>query len=244
MSALSPALAPAPSPCAPALDPVASGRETAGAVRIVVADDQRSVRDALAVMLGLLPGITVVAVAADGAETLAAAGQHSPDVILVDLHMPVMDGIEATRRLSAEHPGIAVVVLTTYADDTSILAALRAGARGYLTKHSGRADIARAIHAAASGQSILGPAIQAAVLAAMAGPPRPTPAAELPDGLTSREGDVLALIARGLSNSEIGATLFLSANTVKTHINRVFTKTGSKSRAQAVRYAHDHGLTE
>jgi DNA-binding NarL/FixJ family response regulator len=164
-------------------------------------------------------------------------------VILVDLHMPVMDGIEATRRLSAEHPGIAVVVLTTYADDTSILAALRAGARGYLTKHSGRADIARAIHAVASGQSILDPAVQATVLeAAMAGPSRPTPAAELPDGLTSREGEVLALIARGLSNGEIGATLFLSANTVKTHINRVFAKTGSKSRAQAIRYAHDRGL--
>jgi len=245
MSAAPATRAPAPSPCAPALEPVASGGETAGAVRIVIADDQRSVRDGLAVMLGLLPGITVVGVAADGAETLAAAGQHRPDVILVDLHMPVMDGIEASRRLSAEHPGIAVVVLTTYADDTSVLEALRAGARGYLTKNSGRADIARAIHAAASGQSILDPAVQATVLeAAMAGPPRPAPATELPDGLTSREGDVLALIAQGLSNTEIAATLFLSSNTVKTHINRVFTKTGSKSRAQAVRYAHDHGLTE
>ncbi len=218
--------------------------DTTGMIRIVVADDQRSVRDGLAVMLGLLPGITVVAVAADGAQTLAAASKHSPDVILVDLHMPVMDGIEATRRLSAEHPGIAVVILTTYADDTSILEALRAGARGYLTKNSGRADIARAIHAAASGQSILDPAVQATVLeAAMSAPPRPAPAAELPDGLTSREGDVLALIAQGLSNTEIAATLFLSSNTVKTHINRVFTKTGSKSRAQAVRYAHQHGLT-
>jgi DNA-binding NarL/FixJ family response regulator len=196
-------------------------------------------------MLGLLPGITVVAVAADGAETLAVASQHRPDVILVDLHMPVMDGIEATRRLSAEHPGIAVVVLTTYADDTSILAALRAGASGYLTKNSGRADIARAIHAAASGQSILDPAVQATVLeAAIAGTPRAALTAQLPDGLTRRESEVLALIAQGLSNSEIGATLFLSANTVKTHINRIFTKTGSKSRAQAVRYAHDHGLAE
>jgi DNA-binding NarL/FixJ family response regulator len=246
MSAVPATRAPAPSPSAPALEPVASGGETAGTVRIVVADDQRSVRDGLALMLGLLPGITVVAVAADGAETLVAASQHGPDVVLIDLHMPVMDGIEATRRLTAEHPGIAVVVLTTYADETSILEALRAGARGYLTKNSGRADIARAIHAAASGQSILDPVVQAAVLeaAAMVGPTRPGPAAELPDGLTSREGDVLALIAQGLSNREIAATLFLSSNTVKTHINRVFTKTGSKSRAQAVRYAHDHGLTE
>lgn len=220
-----------------------TGEHAVEAIRIVVADDQRSVRDGIALMLGLLPGITVVAVAGDGAETLAAAGEHHPDVVLVDLHMPVMDGIEATRRLTAEHPGTAVVVLTTYADDASILGALRAGARGYLTKNAGRADIARAIHAAASGQSILDGAVQAAVLeAAMSGPARPAPAAELPDGLTSREADVLALIAQGISNSEIAAALFLSPNTVKTHINRVFTKTGSKTRAQAVRYAHDHRL--
>jgi DNA-binding NarL/FixJ family response regulator len=128
-----------------------SGRETGEQVRIVVADDQRSVRAGLALMLCLLPGITVVAVAVAGAQTLAAAGQHHPDVVLVDLDMPVLDGIEATRRLTAEHPRTAVVVLTTYADDTSILEALGAGARGYLTKNAGRADIARAIHAAASG---------------------------------------------------------------------------------------------
>jgi DNA-binding NarL/FixJ family response regulator len=212
-------------------------------IRIVIADDQRAVLDGLALMLGLLPSITVVAVAADGAETLAAAGQHHPDVVLLDLHMPVMDGIEATRRLTAEHPGIAVVVLTTYADDTSILEALRAGARGYLTKNAGRADIARAVHAAASGQSILDAAVQATVLEAAASGPVPAPPpAELPDGLTNREGDVLMLIAQGLSNSEIAAALFLSANTVKTHVNRVFAKTGSKTRAQAIRYAHDHGL--
>jgi DNA-binding NarL/FixJ family response regulator len=217
---------------------------SADEIRIVVADDQRSVLDGLALMLGLLPDITVVAVAADGAETLAAVGQHHPDVALVDLHMPVMDGIEATRRLTAEHPGTAVVVLTTYADDTSILEALRAGARGYLTKNAGRADIARAIQAAASGQSILDVAIQATVLEATASSrPRPAPAPKLPDGLTSREGDVLMLIGQGLSNSDIAAALFLSANTVKTHVNRVFAKTGSKTRAQAIRYAYDHGLS-
>jgi DNA-binding NarL/FixJ family response regulator len=221
-----------------------SGEETGGEIRIVVADDQRSVLDGLALMLGLLPGITVAAVAADGAEALAAVGQHHPDVVVLDLHMPGMDGIEATRRLSAEHPGTAVVVLTTYADDTSVLEAVRAGARGYLTKNAGRADIARAIHAAASGQSILDPAVQATVLeAAASSPARPALAPELPDGLTSREGDVLMLIAQGLSNSDIAAALFLSANTVKTHVNRVFSKTGSKTRAQAIRYAYDHGLT-
>jgi DNA-binding NarL/FixJ family response regulator len=212
-------------------------------IRIVVADDQRSVLDGLALMLDLLPDITVVAVAGDGEETLAAVGAHRPDVVVIDLHMPAMGGVEATRRITAEYPGTAVVVLTTYADDASVLDALRAGARGYLTKNAGRADIARAIHAAASGQSILDPAVHATVLeAALSAPARPAAAPELPDGLTSREGDVLALIAQGLSNSEIAAALFLSANTVKTHINRVFAKTGSKTRAQAVRYAHDHGL--
>jgi DNA-binding NarL/FixJ family response regulator len=220
-----------------------AARQAGAPIRVVVADDQRSVLEGLALMLGLLPDITVVAVAADGAQTLAAVAEHRPDVVLVDLHMPVMDGIEATRRVTAEYPGTPVVVLTTYADDTSILEALRAGARGYLTKNAGRADIARAIHAAASGQSILDAAVQATVLeAAASGPARPAPIVELPDGLTSREGDVLVLIAQGLTNSEIGAALFLSANTVKTHINRVFAKTGSKTRAQAVRYALDHGL--
>jgi DNA-binding NarL/FixJ family response regulator len=222
-----------------------SGGVTGEQLRVVVADDQRSVCDGLALMLDLLPGITVVAVAADGAEMVAAAGRHRPDVVLADLHMPVLDGIEATRRLTAEYPDTAVVVLTTYADDTSILEALRAGARGYLTKHAGRADIARAIRAAASGQSILDAAVQATVLEAAA--PRrawPVPARELPDGLTSREGEVLVLIAQGLSNSDIAAALFLGANTVKTHVNRVFTKTGSKNRAQAIRYAYDHGLAD
>jgi DNA-binding NarL/FixJ family response regulator len=218
--------------------------EPGGPIRIVIADDQRSVRDGLAMMLDLLPGITVVAVAADGTETLAATGEHHPDVVLVDLHMPVLDGIETTRRLTAEHSGTAVVVLTTYTDDTSIMAALRAGARGYLSKNAGRADIARAVHAAASGQSILDTAVQATLLeAAAAGPAPPAPAIELPDGLTSREGEILTLIAEGLSNSEIAAALFLSGNTVKTHISRIFYKTGSKSRAQAVRYAQQHGLT-
>jgi DNA-binding NarL/FixJ family response regulator len=219
-----------------------SGGEIAEPVRIVVADDQKSVRDGLAVMLDLLDDITVVAVAADGAETLTAVGQHHPRVALVDLHMPVMDGIEATRLISAEHPATAVVVLSSYAEDSSILEALSAGACGYLTKNAGRADIARAICAAANGQSILDSAVRAAVVRA-ARPAAFPPGAELPDGLTQREREVLVLVAQGLSNPDIAAALFVGANTVKTHISRVFAKTGSKSRAQAICYAHERGLT-
>jgi DNA-binding NarL/FixJ family response regulator len=216
--------------------------ETVEAVPILVADDQRSVRDGLAVMLDLLDDISVVAVAADGAEALAAVDQHRPRVALFDLHMPVMDGIEATRRLRAKHPATAVVVLSSYAEDTSILKALEAGACGYLTKNAGRAEIARAIVAAANGQSILDPAAHAAVLRAAGSGVAPSDS-ELPDVLTRREREVLILIAQGLSNADIAATLFLGANTVKTHISRVFAKTGSATRAQAICYAHEHGLS-
>ncbi|MGA8112234.1 MAG: response regulator transcription factor, partial [Actinocatenispora sp.] len=124
-------------------------------VRILVVDDQTVVREGLATMLGLLPDLTVVATATGGADALRLVAEHRPDVVLMDLHMPGMDGVEATRRIRAEHPGTRVVVLTTYADDQSILAGLRAGALGYLTKDAGRDEIARAAHAAVAGQSVL-----------------------------------------------------------------------------------------
>jgi DNA-binding NarL/FixJ family response regulator len=216
------------------------------AIRVVVADDQTAVRDGLVVMLDLLPEISVVGAAADGAEALALADEHHPDAMLVDLHMPVLDGIETTRRLSQEHPGIAVVVLTTYADDASILDALRAGARGYLTKNAGRADIARALHGAVNGQSVLDSSVQATLLRTT-GDPRPanpSPARSLPDDLTAREAEVLSLIAQGLTNRDIAASLYLSAHTVKTHINRIFAKTGAKTRSKAILYAQNHGLSD
>jgi DNA-binding NarL/FixJ family response regulator len=215
-------------------------------IRIVVADDQTAVRDGLMVMLDLLADITVVGGASNGLEALALTTQQRPDVVLVDLHMPGLDGIETTRRLTAEHPHVAVVVLTTYSDDASILDALAAGARGYLTKNAGRAGIARAIRAAASGQSVMDPAVQAALVQAairsQPATPTPAPAAPLPDGLTPREGEVLALLAQGHTNREIAALLFLSGHTVKTHVRRIFLKTDSSTRAQAVRYAQQHGL--
>jgi DNA-binding NarL/FixJ family response regulator len=220
-------------------------QEPGRALRVIVADDQTAVRDGLIVMLDLFADITVVGGAYNGFEALALTAEHSPDVVLLDLHMPGLDGTETTRRLAAEHPDVAVVVLTTYADDSSILEALGAGARGYLTKNAGRDGIAQAIRAAASGQSVLDPAVQATLLqvatrnASTTGPPA---AANLPDRLTPREGEVLALLAQGHSNGEIAAALFLSGHTVKTHVRRIFSKTGSTTRTQVVRYAQQRGL--
>jgi DNA-binding NarL/FixJ family response regulator len=218
-------------------------------LRIVIADDQASVREGLVLLLGGLPDIEVVGAAADGEQALGLVAAHQPDAILLDLHMPVLDGIGTTRRLAAEYPGVAIVILTTYADDSSVLHALQAGARSYLTKDADRTDIARALHAAAGGLAVLGPQVQAALLAAAApraaGPdaaPASPPPAEPPDGLTHREAEILGLIARGLTNPEIAARLFLSSHTVKTHISRIFAKTGSRDRAAAIGYAHRHDI--
>ena len=212
-------------------------------LRIIVADDQATVREGLVLLLGLLPDIEVVAAAADGQQALDLVAEHRPDAILLDLHMPVLDGIEATARLSAEHPGLAIVILTTYSDDVSVLAALRAGARSYLTKDADRADIARALHAAANGLSVLDPAVQATLLAAAGrSGAMPAPAGPLPDGLTPREAEVLTLIADGANNTDIADRLVLSQHTVKSHINRIFAKTRSRDRAAAARYAREHGL--
>lgn len=210
-------------------------------LRVVVADDQTIVRDGLVALLDLMPDLEVVATAADGAQAVELARTHTPDVVLMDLGMPTVDGVEATRRIVAAQPDVAVVVLTTYVDDATILRALQAGARGYLTKSAGRADIARALHAAVAHQVVLDADVQARLLSA-AGNPVPHAPAELPDGLTEREGDVLRLIAKGLSNHDIAGELVVSVATVKTHVNHLFAKTGSRDRAQAVAYAHARGL--
>jgi DNA-binding NarL/FixJ family response regulator len=227
-------------------------------LRIVVADDQTTVREGLALMLGLLPDIDVVGSAADGQQALDLVARHHPDAVLLDLRMPVMDGIEATRRLTSDHPDVAVVVLTTYADDRSVLEALRAGARSYLTKDADRRHIAHTLRSAAQGLTVLDPRVHATLLAATrpeTGPregrpelPGAEPAgdrpaeASVPESLTPRETEILALIARGRNNAEIAAELFLSGNTVKTHINRIFAKTGSRDRVAAAAYARRHGV--
>ncbi|MFF9428285.1 DNA-binding response regulator [Streptomyces sp. NPDC014746] len=211
-------------------------------INVIVADDQAAVREPLAMVLALTADISVVATAANGHEVLDAVAETPVDVVLMDLRMPGMDGTEATRRLSESHPDVAVVVLTTFADDDSVMAALAAGARGYLTKNAGREDIARAIRAAAAGQSVLDQEVRDRLLAAVTGAQRSAPGEPLPGDLTPREREVLALIGQGLPNRAIAERLFVSEATVKTHINNLFAKAGIRDRAEAVRRAIAAGL--
>ncbi|MEU9861884.1 response regulator transcription factor [Streptomyces sp. NPDC047971] len=229
--------------------------------RVIVADDQSMVREGIVLVLGLLPGIEVVGAARDGEEAIALTAELAPDVVLMDLRMPRCDGVEATRRIRSEHPDTEVVVLTTYADDDSLFPALRAGARGYLTKDAGGEEIVRAVHDVLDGRAGLAPAVQRRLLEQLMARPQGRPpfrgrpaeaareewrdpgsGASAPDGLTERETEVLGLVADGLSNQEIARRLGISTATVKTHINNLFAKIGVRDRVQAVRYAYRHGL--
>jgi DNA-binding NarL/FixJ family response regulator len=210
-------------------------------IRVLLADDQRVVRDGLAMLLGLIEDVEVVAAAEDGREAARLAGETRPDVVLMDLHMPELDGAGATRRIREELPETQVLVLTTYADDESLFPALQAGARGYLTKDATAEEIEQAIRAVAAGRTHLDPTIQQRLVAAVVDS-RAATAAAAPDELTAREVEVLKLIASGLSNAEIAAALVVSGATVKTHVNHIFQKTGARDRAQAVRYAYERGL--
>ena len=211
------------------------GGAVAAGIRVLLADDQRVVREGLGTLLGLLDGIELVGTAADGEEAVALAAEHRPDVVLMDLRMPRMDGTEAIRRLAARG-GIAAIALTTYADDASVLGALRAGARGYLTKDAGAEQIRAAVEAVARGEAALDPAIQHHVLAAV------DRAAGRPTTSRPREVEVLTLIAEGLTNAEIAERLVVSAATVKSHVNHIFAKIGARDRAQAVVYAYANGI--
>ncbi len=225
-------------------EPATSGEP----VRVLLADDQRLVRESLGTLLGLLGGIELVATAADGEEALAQTAEHQPDVVLMDLRMPRMDGIDATRRLGARHPDVRVIALTTYADDESVLGAIRAGARGYLTKDASSEDIRTAILTVAAGEAALDPAVHHHVVAALANdggaddPPSPATPPALPDDLSPREAEVLALIAEGLTNAEIAERLVVSPTTVKSHINHLFAKAGLRDRTHAVNYAYRTGI--
>ncbi|NUR73397.1 MAG: response regulator transcription factor [Hamadaea sp.] len=210
-------------------------------IKVVVADDQTTIREALALMLDLFEDFEVVGTAADGDEAVRLVVERGADVVLMDLRMPGTDGVAATARIRRDHPQTQVVVLTTYSDDADVLAGLRAGALGYLTKDANRNQIAQAIRAAAEGTSVLDPEVSRKLLAALDSPAAP-PGGPLPDGLSAREAEVLTLIAAGLANREIAARLFVTEATVKSHINRLFAKIGVTDRAQAVRYAYRHGL--
>jgi DNA-binding NarL/FixJ family response regulator len=215
-------------------------------VRVLVADDQKVVRDGLTMMFGLLEGVEVVGGAVDGADALRQVESSDPDVVLMDLSMPTMDGVEATRRLTASGARARVVVLTTYADDEWVFGALRAGARGYLTKDASAEEIQAAVLSVAAGDAQLDPSVQRRLLEALASGRRfGTPAAEagptVEDGLTVREREVLTEIARGLSNTEVADRLVVSEATVKTHVNHLLAKTGCRDRAALVAYAYRTG---
>jgi DNA-binding NarL/FixJ family response regulator len=215
-------------------------------MRVLIADDQRVVREGLAMVLGLLPDVEVVGSASDGDEAVAMAADLLPDIVLMDLRMPRCDGVEATRLLRERVPQTKVVVLTTYADDRSVINALRAGARGYLTKDAGGAEIRHALRQVLDNHAVIDPAVQHHVVDAIA---TRTPAQDrrplspLPAGLTPREAEVLALIAAGMSNNEIADDLAISEGTVKSHINHLLAKIDARDRAQAVTFAYQHGLT-
>ena len=217
-----------------------------GTIRVLIADDQRVVREGLTMLVGLIDGVEVVGTACDGAEAIRLAEAHRPDVVLMDLRMPGVDGIAATADLRERLPTARVLVLTTYADQDVIVSALQAGARGYLTKDASAEQIETAIRAVHAGQTHLDPAVQETLVAAVTSQPTPVgppgPGHKPPDGLTVREVEVLTLLASGLSNTEIAQRLYLTNATVKTHINRIFAKTGARDRAQAVRYAYQHRL--
>jgi DNA-binding NarL/FixJ family response regulator len=213
---------------------------------VVIADDQRVVREGLTMVLSLLPGVEIVGTARDGDEALALVEELRPDVVLMDLRMPHVDGVEATRRVTESGAATKVVVLTTYADDHSVIQALRAGACGFLTKDAGSEQIAAALQAAKRGESAIDPAVQHHLVKAIARTAplqwSPPDESKLPDGLTPREASVLTLIAEGLSNAEIAERLTITETTVKSHINHLYGKTGARDRAQAVAYAYRHRL--
>ena len=213
-------------------------------IRVLVVDDQALVREGLVNILRLTDGVEVVGAAGDGEEAVGLVATTHPDVVLMDLRMPRLDGVEATRQVRAVDAQVKVIVLTTFADDDSIFGALQAGARGYLTKDAGPEELKRAIETVHAGQALLDPAVQSRLLDRLGRPaPAPAAASAYPDGLTAREAEVLTLIAEGLSNLEIRERLFVSEATVKTHINSIFSKTGARDRAQLVIYANRHHLT-
>jgi DNA-binding NarL/FixJ family response regulator len=214
-------------------------------VRVLLVDDQALFREALATLLDVSAGVEVVGEAGDGDEALRRTAEVNPDVVLMDLRMPVLNGVAATRRLRVEHPGVRVVALTTFDDDEDVFEALRAGAVGYLLKDVSSARLLEAVLAAARGESVLQPSVAAKVVARFARLPPTDPSARpqpLVVPLSDRELDVVRLLADGHSNREIAASLYLAEGTVKNHVTNVLAKLGARDRTQAALRARELGL--
>lgn len=210
-------------------------------IRVLIADDQAMVRSGLSMILDSEADLEVVGEAQNGEEAVAAVKRAKPEVVLMDVRMPVMDGLEATRRITAEYPDTKVIVLTTFDVDDYVYGSLRAGASGFLLKDAAADDLVAAIRVVAGGDALLAPSVTRRVIERFAKTPEPSPAAGLAD-LTEREVEVLRLLARGLSNTEIADDLFVSEATVKTHVSHILTKLGLRDRVQAVVAAYESGL--
>jgi DNA-binding NarL/FixJ family response regulator len=212
-------------------------------IRVVLVDDQAMVRTGLRMVLAAEPDIEVVGEAADGAAGVRVVTEQQPDVVLLDVRMPGMDGLEAARRILAAGPPTRVVVLTTFDEDEYVTAALRAGVSGFLLKVAPPEDLVTAVRTVAAGHGLLDPAVTLRVIETYAAAPAPDPAsAQALAQLTERETDVLGLVAAGLSNAEIAARLYLGEATVKTHVSRILLKLGLRDRVQAVAFAYESGL--
>ena len=210
-------------------------------IRVVIADDHPVFRDGLRGILASARDLEVVAEAASGEEAVEAAATHQPEVVVMDLHMPVLNGIDATRRIVHQSPHVGILVLTMLEEDASIFAAIRAGARGYLLKGADRDEIVRAVRAIAAGEAIFGPAIAQRVIEYFADPQNPGPPLIFPE-LTGREREVLDLVAQGHNNDTIARTLVLSPKTIRNHISNIFVKLHVADRAQAIVRAREAGL--
>ena len=212
-------------------------------IRVLIAEDDALMRAGLRGVLGGDPAIDVVGEAGDGREALYQTRLLRPDLVLMDIRMPGLDGIAATRDVLGAFPDVKVVILTTFEQDDYIFGALRAGASGFLLKRTPPEDLLAAIHAVAAGDALLSPSVTRRVIARMADEPEPDAARDaLVDALTPREREVLELVARGLSNAEIATALVIEESTVKTHTKRIVAKLGVRDRVQAVIFAYEHGL--
>jgi DNA-binding NarL/FixJ family response regulator len=210
-------------------------------IRVVLVDDDALIREGLRMIIDQAGDLEVVATAGNGEEALSIAAEHRPDVILMDVRMPVLDGIEATRRITNAEGAPRVIMLTTFELDEYVFEALRAGASGFLLKRTEPEQLVEAIRVVAGGEALLSPSVTRRLIEEFTRRPQ-TGSGERLTMLTDREREVLVLIARGLSNQELAEQLFIADNTVKTHVKRIFTKLGARDRAQAIVIAYESGL--